>query len=105
MIYLVAGDNGSQFQVVLYRSDGNPRDLTGWTVKLRVRRSGTNTVLFTVTGTGTTEEREVGLITFTLNAENLARDAGPYQGEVSTQQGALVLTDFPLVDLSIREDF
>lgn len=105
MIYLVANDNGSQIQIVLYREDGNPRDLTGWTVTLKVRRTGASSVLFSITGTATPEQAQDGLTTFTFTGENLARDAGLYELEVSTEKAGRVLTDYPLINLSIREDF
>lgn len=104
MIYLVSGDNGSQIEVALYRPDGSPRDLVGWIVKLRVRRAGTADPIYTLTGASTPEQAEAGEVVFTFSADNLTQ-AGLFEGEIFMTQGALISTDFPLINLKIREDF
>lgn len=104
MIYLVAGDEGSQVEVALYNADGTPRDLTDWITRLRVRQSGAASANYTLTGASTPQQVQAGLTTFTFSADNLA-NAGLFDAEVFTTQGALISTDYPLMTLLIREDF
>jgi len=108
MIYLVKGDNGSQIKATLTRDDtGTAVDLTGATVVLKVRKSGTTETLFVVTDDNSSPSlRLAGIAIFSFSAAHLNRAAGRYEAEIeATFPDANIETVYEFVDIILRADF
>jgi hypothetical protein len=108
MIYLVKGDIGSQIKATLTRDDdGAPVDLTGANVRLRVRKSGTTTTLFTTSAsTASPSQLLAGIVIFTFSEANLNREPGRYEGEIeATFPDANIETVYEFVEFMLRDDF
>lgn len=122
-IKLVQGDTRPQVKATLTDDvTGVVIDLTGSTVRLRLRAVGSTTVLATVIGTliaglenadgsiTTTAPYDVagagGRVVFIWGANDLNIDAGDYEGEieVSFQDGSKQ-TVYDLLKFKVREDF
>lgn len=108
MINLVRNDNGSQVEAVIARDNtGLPVDLTNAIVKMRVRKKGSDVVLFTLTAlTDQSIDLESGIAIFAFSSSNLSIDAGRYEGEVEVLfPNQDIETVFEVIDFIIRDDF
>jgi hypothetical protein len=107
MQYLTQSDTASQITAELTRHDtGAEVPLTGHTVSLKFRKRGTNTVLFTVIGTGSAGDLAEGKVNFDF-ADNLVDlDPGFYEGEIEiTYSDATVESVYEIIKFQVREDF
>ena len=104
MIYMVQNDVGSVIQVCIVRENGTPEDLTGWQTALKVRRFGTANTLFELAGVSTPEHAGQGVAVFTLETGNLEQ-SGYFEGEVSATDTDLIKTRYPLLYITVREEF
>lgn len=104
--FLVQDDTAAMFRATLTRHDtGEAIDITNDTVVLKIRKKGTTTVLFTITGYGTAEELAAGIVVFDFST-NLGIDPGWYEGEIEiTYQSTKVESVYELVYFHVREDF
>lgn len=105
-VYLVQGDNSAQIRVTLTReADGSAVDLTGGSVKLRVRERFATTNTFTLTGS--IQDAEAGIALFSLAGGEIDDIApGVYLGEVEFTNGlSQKETVYDLTEFIIREDF
>lgn len=108
MIYLVRNDVGSQISALITRDDnGQAVNLQTSIQRLRFRKVGTTTVLFTLTGESLGEAAELqGIAIFTFSGANLNQPAGRYEGEIEvTFPDANIETVFETVQFIIRDDF
>lgn len=103
---LVRGDTAPQIRITLKDSDNNPTDLTGCTVTMHVRRSGTSTLLFSRVLDIPDATKTQGVAVVVWGTNDLDQPAGIYEGEVE-----IVFADgrretlFDVIQLVIREDF
>tara|TARA_R110001592_G_scaffold273068_1_gene539943 strand:- start:2014 stop:2346 length:333 start_codon:yes stop_codon:yes gene_type:complete len=107
-IYLVQGDTGPQIKITVTREDtASAIDVSGGSAKLKVRKTGSTSVLFTLTAATTGSDLQNGILLFSLDGGQLATiAAGNYEGEVElTFSDSSVETVFERVDIVIREDF
>lgn len=107
-IYLVQGDTGPQIYITVTREDtGVAVDVSSGTARLKVRKKGTDTVLFTLVASDVGENLENGNLYFSLDGGQLATiAAGNYEGELElTLADSTVETVYERVDIVIREDF
>lgn len=107
-IYLVQGDTGPQIKITLTREGtGAAVDLSGGTARLKVRKKGSASTLFTLTSSDIGDNLENGLLYFSLDGGQLATiTPGKYEGEIeATFSDAIVETVYEKVDIVIREDF
>lgn len=104
---LVQGDTGPQIKATITRDDtGNIVDMSGATVRLRMRRRGTETVLLTLTAGDFADNLESGIAIFSFNEGDLDLPAGKYEGEVEiTFATGEVETVYELLEFDLREDF
>lgn len=104
-IKLVQGDTRPQVKVTLTEeTTGAVINLTGATVRLRFRQTGSTTVLDTLTGviTGAT----TGEVVFAWNPTTLNVDPGDYEGEIEiTFSSGEIQTVYDLVKFKVRQDF
>lgn len=108
MIYLVRNDVGSQISALITRDDnGKAVDLRTSTQRLRFRKVGTTTVLFTLTGEELGDAAELkGIAVFTFSGANLNQDPGRYEGEIEvTFPDANIETVYETAQFIIRDDF
>lgn len=108
MIYLVKNDVGSQISALITRDDtGEAVDLRTSTQRLRFRKVGTTTVLFTLTGEDLGDAAELqGIAVFTFSGTNLDQAAGRYEGEIEvTFPDANIETVYEVVSFIVRDDF
>lgn len=107
-IYLVQGDTGPQIFITVTREDtGVAVDVSSGTARLKVRKKGTDTVLFTLVASNVGDNLENGKLYFSLDGGQLATiAAGNYEGELElTLADSTVETVYERVDIVIREDF
>jgi hypothetical protein len=125
-IKLVQGDTRPQLKyVVTDELTGNIVDLTGATVLLKFRATGSTTVLFTLTGylqSGIEDENGVvtqqgvgqayavpgsgGRVAFQFNAGNLDVEPGQYEGELEvTFNDSSIQTVYSVTKFQIRAQF
>lgn len=107
-IYLVQGDTGPQIFITVTREDtGLAVDVSSGTARLKVRKKGTDTVLFTLVASDVGSNLEEGKLYFSLDGGQLATiAAGNYEGELElTLADSTVETVYERVDIVIREDF
>ena len=107
-IYLVQGDTGPQIFITVTREDtGVAVDVSSGTARLKVRKKGTDTVLFTLVASDVGDNLENGNLYFSLDGGQLATiSAGNYEGELElTLADSTVETVYERVDIVIREDF
>jgi len=107
-IYLVQGDTGPQIFITVTREDtGVAVDVSSGTARLKVRKKGTDTVLFTLVASDVGDNLENGNLYFSLDGGQLATiAAGNYEGELElTLADSTVETVYERVDIVIREDF
>lgn len=107
-IYLVQGDTGPQIFITVTREDtGVAVDVSSGTARLKVRKKGTDTVLFTLVASNVGDNLENGNLYFSLDGGQLATiAAGNYEGELElTLADSTVETVYERVDIVIREDF
>ena len=80
-----------------------PIDLTGATVKLRIREVGSTTVLSTITATITSASNGTCTLTFPTGTWTTA---GTFEGEIEhTTSGSGIQTVQDLVKFKVRDDF
>jgi len=106
-INLVQGDTGPQIKVTVTREDtGAAVDMSGGTVRLKVRKRGSSTLAFTLLALDTGTNLENGIALFTFNTGDLDVPPGNYQGEVEiTFEDSTVETIYETLDFFVREDF
>jgi len=106
-INLVQGDTGPQIKVTVTREDtGAVVDMSGGTVRLKVRKRGASALSFTLTALDTGTNLENGIALFVFNTGDLDVDPGNYQGEIEiTFEDATVETIYETLDFFVREDF
>ncbi len=80
-----------------------PIDLTGATVKLRIREVGSTTVLSTITATITSASNGTCTLTFPTGTWTTA---GTFEGEIEhTTSGSGIQTVQDLIKFKVRDDF
>jgi hypothetical protein len=104
-IKLVSGDNRPYITLTLTDADGSTINLSGATVVVFFRATGTTAVLATIPCTlvsgGTT-----GKVSFNFPGTTLNVPAGLYEGEVSITFGASdVQTIYDTLKFQVREQF
>jgi hypothetical protein len=106
VIYLVRNDNNSQLKVTLTREDtGAVINLTNATVRLKVKRKGTSTVLFTLTALGGSNFAN-GQAIFNFDSTSLSISAGEYVGEVETTfTSGSIETTYDEISIVVRDDY
>ena len=102
----VQGDTGPQIKVTITEADGTAVNLTGGSVTLHFRASGTTTLLFSrpllVVGDNATN----GVAVLQWEAGDLDVDAGNYEGEIETVTSTGQReTQYGILKFKIREDF
>ena len=104
---LVQGDTGPQIKATITRDDtGEVVDMSGATVRLRMRRRGTETVLFTLNAIDSGTSLEDGIAIFAFTDGDLDLPAGRYEGEVEiTFANGSIETVYELLEFELREDF
>jgi len=82
-----------------------PLDLTGTTVTMQFRRTGTTTVIDTLSSTFDTDGTD-GKVTFTMTALAADNPKGNYEGEIDIDFGlSNLLTVYDVVPFLFREGF
>ncbi|MFZ9066254.1 MAG: hypothetical protein ACO23R_02660 [bacterium] len=106
VIYLVRNDNNSQLKVTLTREDtGAQIDLRTATVRLKIKRKGTNAVLLTLTALEISD-LENGEAIFNFDSTALAISAGEYLGEVETTfASGTIETTYDELSFLVRDDY
>lgn len=107
-IYLVQGDTGPQIRIGVTREDtGLAVDVGGGTARLKVRRKGSDAVIFTLIASDIGDNLETGTLYFSLDGGQLSDiAAGNYEGEVElTLSDGIVETVYESIPIVIREDF
>ena len=107
-IYLVQGDTGPQIKIGVTRdSTGVAVDVSGGTARFKVRKKGTETILFTLTASDIGDNLANGTLYFSLDGGQLATiTPGTYEGELElTFSDSIIETVYEKVDIVIREDF
>lgn len=105
--YLVQGDDAPQIKATLTRDvTGDIIDLTDATVRLKMRKKGTDTVLITRTSASNASQKEAGIAIFEWGDTDLDLNAGNYEGEIEiTYSTGIVETVYETLDFVVREDF
>ena len=107
-IYLVQGDTGPQIYIQVTRDGtGAAVDVSGGTARLKVRKKGTETILFTLVASDVGDLLSEGKLYFSLDGGQLATiTPGAYEGELElTFTDSTIETVYEKVDIVIREDF
>jgi len=107
-IYLVQGDTGPQIYIQVTRDGtGAAVDVSGGTARLKVRKKGTETILFTLVASDVGDNLSEGKLYFSLDGGQLATiTPGAYEGELElTFTDSTIETVYEKVDIVIREDF
>ena len=106
-INLVQGDTGPQIKVTITREDtGEVVDMSGGTVRLKVRKRGASTLSFTLTATDVGQNLQEGIAIFAFSEGDLDIDPGNYQGEIEiTFSDSSIETIYETLDFFVREDF
>jgi len=90
---------------ILDESDPNtwqPIDLTGATVRLKIREVGSTTIKTTITGSVT--DAVNGRVAFQWNSQAL-NAAGVYEAEIEMENSSGIQTVYDLIKLRVRSDF
>lgn len=102
--YLVKGDTGSQITALLSRVDtGEPINCTNSTVYLRVRKKGSLSILFTLTGTVSQTPTNQVIFLFGDYLNNLV--PGLYEGEIEVKNGSIIQTVYEIIQFQVRAGF
>jgi hypothetical protein len=106
-INLVQGDTGPQIKVTVTREDtGTAVDMSGGTVRLKVRKRGSATLSFTLVATDVGDNLQEGVAIFAFSDGDLDIDPGNYQGEIEiTFSDSTIETIYETLDFFVREDF
>lgn len=104
-IKLVQGDSRPQLQLTLTDdTTGDPIDLTGSTVRMRFRETGSETVLDTLVGTIT--DATGGKVVIIWGTTTLDVPEGEYEGEIEiTFDDTTIQTVYNLLKFKIRAEF
>ena len=105
--YLVQGDTGPQIKVTVTRDEtGEVVDMSGGTVRLKIRKKNVPTVILTLTATDVGTNLEDGIAIFVFGDGDLDIDPGNYEGEIEiTFDDSTVETIYELIEFFVREDF
>jgi len=105
--YLVQGDDAPQIKVTLTRDvTGDIIDLTGATVRFKMRRKGTDTLLITRTSASNDAQKEAGIAIFEWGDTDLDINAGMEKDEIEISYASgIVETVYEMLDFVVREDF
>lgn len=106
-INLVQGDTGPQIKVTVTREDtGAVVDMSGGTVRLKVRKRGSATLAFTLIANDVGDNLSEGIAIFAFSEGDLDIDPGNYQGEIEiTFSDSTIETIYETLDFFVREDF
>jgi hypothetical protein len=106
VLYLNLKDsNSAATGQILDESDPNtwqPIDLTGATVRLKIREVGSTTIKTTITGSVT--DAVNGRVAFQWTSQALDA-AGVYEAEIEMENGSGIQTVYDLIKLRVRSDF
>ena len=106
VLYLNLKDsNSAAVGQILDESDPNtwqPIDLTGATVRLKIREVGSTTIKTTITGSVT--DAVNGRVAFQWNSQAL-NAAGVYEAEIEMENSSGIQTVYDLIKLRVRSDF
>lgn len=107
IFYLVANDTASVLKATIVRNDtGVPIVMTDNVGRLKVKKRNSATVLFTITGTGTTQEKIDGTLNFAFGNNLVGLPKGIYEAEIEvTYPNLTVESVFELLTLNVRADF
>lgn len=107
LIYLVQGDSGRpQVQATITdENTGAVVDITGATVIMKFRQSGSTTIQDTITGIIT--DGPNGVCVFAMSALAMSGDPGNYEGEIQVTfaAGGGIQTVYDPLRFRMREDF
>ena len=107
LIYLVQGDSGRpQVQATITdENTGAVVDITGATVIMKFRQTGSTTLQDTITGTVTNGAG--GVCVFPMTALAMSGDPGNYEGEIQVTfaAGGGIQTVYDPLRFRMREDF
>jgi hypothetical protein len=106
-INLVQGDTGPQIKTTITREDtGEVIDMSGGTVRLKVRKRGAATLAFTLTALDVGTNLQEGVAIFAFGSGDLDIDPGHYEGEIEiTLSDSTVETVYETLEFFVREDF
>lgn len=106
-IKLVQGDTGPQIKLTLSdETTGEALDLTGATVTLRLRASGSDVVILTRVALVNPALALEGIAIIFWQSGDLDLDPGPYEGEVEIVfADQMRQTVYDLLRFTVREDF
>jgi hypothetical protein len=106
VLYLNLKDsNSAATGQILDESDPNtwqPIDLTGATVRLKIREVGSTTIKTTITGSVT--DAVNGRVAFQWTSQALDA-AGVYEAEIEMENSSGIQTVYDLIKLRVRSDF
>lgn len=104
---LVKNDNKPQIKATLTQQDtGVVANFAGGSARLRFRKKGTTTVLFTLNAIDAGTFFSEGVAVFQFGATDLSIAAGLYEGEIEvTYSGGDVESVFEVLEFIIRDDF
>lgn len=107
MYQLVKNDTAPQIKATITREDtGNIVDMSGGTVRLKFRKKGSTTILFTLTADSDVNNLSNGIAIFTFGDGNLDLAEGYYEGEIEvTYSNSTVETIYEVLDFYLRGDF
>lgn len=106
-INLVQGDTGPQIKITCTREDsGETIDMSGGTVRLKVRKRGASTLAFTLTALDVGTNLADGIAIFAFGENDLDVAPGYYEGEIEiTLSDSTVETVYETLEFFVREDF
>jgi len=107
MFYLVQSDIGTQIKATITREDdGTAVDFSDATVRLKFRKKGSTTTLFTLTSIAVGDDPADGVAIFAFGSGNLDIDPGYYEGEIeATFTGGNIESVYEVLEFFVREDF
>ena len=109
IIQVVKGDTGPNLRTTITRSDtGAAFIATGNTVRLRIRKKNTTTVISSILSDSTLSTPGSGILVFPLETflTNNATDEGFYEAEVEfTLPDNKTMSAFELINLKVRNEF
>ena len=106
-IYLVQGDTGPDIKVTFTRQDtAEVENLAGASANLHFRKKFTDTVLFSISGDATDEERAAGEMVFSFTSDELDIAPGEYEAEIEVVfSSGTRETIYERIDFLLRKDF
>ena len=108
IIQVVKGDTGPQLKATVTRSDTGEAFIGSGTIRFRIRKKGTTTIISTIDLDGTASSLSTGSLVFALSSflTDSNTTEGFYEGEIEFTLGdGSIMSVFELIDIKVREDF